>query len=167
MRQLPPHYQATNKHPEKRGVITFRVCPFHFTNTACIGQYVVYPAAFKRCINLCSDLGAVYNACQHIISLSVIILFAFSIPLINLLQIISIPHCRHLPRTWSRSKKEKFARSTTTETAWSWLRQTYQLFWCDPEQRSDEERTLFLHRCPSSGSIWPRISCRTTWFLLM
>ena len=90
---------ATNKHPEKRGVITFRVCPFHFTNTACIGQYVVYPAAFKRCINLCSDLGAVYNACQHIISLSVIILFAFSIPLINLLQIISIPHCRHLPRT--------------------------------------------------------------------
>ena len=34
---------ATNKHPEKRGVITFRVCPFHFTNTACIGVTAINP----------------------------------------------------------------------------------------------------------------------------
>ena len=95
---------ATNKQPEKRGTITSFACPFHFTNIACIGQNVVYPAAFKRCINLCSDLGAVCNACQHTLLLFVIISFAFSIPLINLSQIRSNLHYLHPPKIQNLSK---------------------------------------------------------------
>ena len=66
---------------------------FQFTYIVCIGQKVLYPATFKCCINLRSNLGAVYTIYQQrAFSSIIILLFAFSILLINPLQIKSNLH---------------------------------------------------------------------------